>query len=212
MILFGFLVELLTRLPDIDLPPLDHLREELARYRPPDPFDHGDCVYVFPSTFKETGIESLTTIPPHPQKALIGVTIWEFSNLTPGQSAFVARVQDIAPALFAVPFVTNVVITGLIIWRIKQAQDTTKFTSNHKLYAFYRRMIRNTIESCVLYPFFLMVTLILYCLQNNGQDIVSGSFWMSRSSSPSSSHVAFFFSFLHSLPVQWPKSYPSFRH
>jgi len=107
--------------------------------------------------------------------SLIAATIWEFSKLTPGQTAFVARVQDIAPALFAVPLVTNLVITGLIVWRIKQAQDTTKFTSNHRLYAFYRRVIRNTIESCVLYPFFLMVTLILYCLQDNGQDILTGS-------------------------------------
>lgn len=101
------------------------------------------------------------------------MTIWEFSNLTSGQSAFVSRVQAIAPALFSVPLVTNIVITGLIIWRIKQAQDNTKFLSNHRMYTFYRRVIRNTIESCVLYPFVLMVTLILYCRHDNGQDIVS---------------------------------------
>jgi len=104
---------------------------------------------------------------------LIAVTIWEFSNLTSGQSAFVARVQAIAPALFSVPLVTNIVITALIIWRIKQAQENTKLTSNHKMYTFYRRVIRNTIESCILYPFVLMVTLILYCRHDNGQDIVS---------------------------------------
>jgi hypothetical protein len=107
--------------------------------------------------------------------SLIGVTIWEFSNLTPGQSAFAARVTSIAPALFSVPLVTNIVITGLIIWRIKQAQDSTKFTSNHRMYAFYRRVIRDTIESCVLYPIFLLAALILYCLKNNGQDILTGS-------------------------------------
>lgn len=100
------------------------------------------------------------------------MTIWEFSELTTGQSAFVARVQAIAPALFSVPLATNLVITGLIVWRIKQAQDTTKFTSNHKLYVFYRRLIRNTIESCILYPIALMITLVLYGLKNNGQDIV----------------------------------------
>jgi len=107
--------------------------------------------------------------------SLVAVTIWEFSQLTSGQSVFVARVKAIAPALFAVPLVTNLVITGLIVWRIKQAQDTTKFTSNHKLYGFYRRVIRNTIESCILYPFFLFVTLILYLLNDNGQDILTGS-------------------------------------
>ncbi|KAF9653281.1 hypothetical protein BDM02DRAFT_3107868 [Thelephora ganbajun] len=107
--------------------------------------------------------------------SLIAVTIWEFSNLKPGQSAFVMRVKDIAPALFSVPLVTNLVITGLLIWRIKQAQNTTKFTSNKKLYAFYQRVIRNTIESCILYPLVLLITLILYCLNNNAQDILTGS-------------------------------------
>jgi hypothetical protein len=68
-------------------------------------------------------------------------------------------VTDIALALFSVPLVTNLVITSLIIWRIKQAQNSSKFVANHKLNA--------------LYPFFLVVTLILYCLNNNGQDIVS---------------------------------------
>jgi len=106
---------------------------------------------------------------------LVAVTIWEFSKLTSGQSAFVARVQDIAPALFSVPLATNLVITGLIVWRIKQVQDEVKLTSNHRMYAFYRRVIRNTIESCVLYPFVLMVTLILYCRKDNGQDILTGS-------------------------------------
>ena len=104
---------------------------------------------------------------------LIAVTIWEFSNLTSGQSAFVSRVKDIAPALFSVPLVTNIVITALLIWRIRQAQSTTKITSNRRLNAFYRRVIMNTIESCVIYPFVLMVTLILYCRNDNGQDIVS---------------------------------------
>ena len=101
------------------------------------------------------------------------MTIWEFSKLVPGQTAFASKVKAIAPALFAVPLATNLVITGLIIWRIKQAHNTAKFTSNHKLDALYRRVIRNTIESCALYPFVLAVTLILYCRDNNGQDIVS---------------------------------------
>ena len=160
-----------AKFPDVDLPPLDDLREELACSRPSDPSDNGDRLYVsfqLPKRLLSKFNQNLRA-----QKALTAVTIWEFSNLTPGQSAFVARVQNIAPPLFAVPLVTNIVITALIIWRIKQAQDTTKFTSNHRLYAFYRRLIRNTIESCVLYPFFLLVTLILYCLHDNGQDIVS---------------------------------------
>lgn len=155
------------RLPDPDLPCLDDLSEALAHRRPSDPSDHGDRLYVFSFILRREGIET------QPNKALIAVTIWEFANLTSGQSAFVARVQNIAPALFSVPLVTNIVITGLMIWRIRRAQETTKITSNHRLHAAYRRVIRNTIESCALYPFVLLVTLILYCLHDNGQDIVS---------------------------------------
>ncbi|KAF9644957.1 hypothetical protein BDM02DRAFT_817605 [Thelephora ganbajun] len=69
----------------------------------------------------------------------------------------------------------NSVITGLLIWRIKQALNTTKFTSNDRLYAFYQRVIRNMIESCVLCPLVLLITSILYCLDNNGQGIFTGS-------------------------------------
>lgn len=101
------------------------------------------------------------------------MTIWEFSKLVPGQTAYVARVKNIAPALFSVPLVTNLVITGLLIWRIKQAHNSSKFIANPKLNALYRRVIRNTIESCAIYPFVLAVTLILYCRNDNGQDIVS---------------------------------------
>jgi len=106
---------------------------------------------------------------------LIAVTIWEFSKLVPGQTAFASKVKSIAPALFSVPLVTNIVITGLLIWRIRQAQNSGKFVANPKLDAFYRRVIRNTIESCALYPFFLAVTLILYSRNDNGQDILTGS-------------------------------------
>lgn len=127
------------------------------------------------------------------------MTIWEFSKLVPGQTAFAGRVQDIAPALFAVPLVTNIVITALLIWRIKQAQGTVKITSNHKLHVFYRRVIRNTIESCIIYPFVLMVTLILYCRKDNGQDIVSTHF---VSYPQPSSHAAS----PRSLPARWLKS------
>lgn len=106
---------------------------------------------------------------------LIGVTIWEFSKLLPGQTAFAIRVKSIAPALFSVPLATNLVITGLIIWRIRQAQNKSNFVANPKLNVFYRRVIRNTIESCAIYPFVLAVTLILYCRNDNGQDILTGS-------------------------------------
>jgi hypothetical protein len=181
---------------------LDYLPKALARRRPPNPSDHGDRMYV-PNRPLQPG-EFRTELN---HKALIGVTIWEFSNLTPGQSAFAARVTSIAPALFSVPLVTNIVITGLIIWRIKQAQDSTKFTSNHRMYAFYRRVIRDTIESCVLYPIFLLAALILYCLKNNGQDIVS-PIWGRESPRllvPWTHRLRPF----HSSPARWPKSYPS---
>lgn len=106
------------------------------------------------------------------------MTIWEFSKLVPGQTAFALKVKAIAPALFSVPLATNLVITGLIIWRIKQAHNSTKFVANRRVDALYRRLIRNTIESCAIYPFFLAVTLILYCRNNNGQDIVRSPFWI----------------------------------
>jgi len=190
---------------EVDIPRLGHLPKELAHYRPSDPFDRGYCRYVPPHPPSKRGISIEKT---NKNKALIIVTIWEFSNLTSGQSAFAERVKNIAPALFSVPLVTNLVITGLIVWRIKQAQETTKFTSNRKLYAFYRRLLRNTIESCALYPFFLMVTLILYCLHDNGQDIVSPFQDDPHALEPVINSVAFLF---RSSPAQWPKSCPSFQ-
>lgn len=49
-------------------------------------------------------------------------TIWEFSELKPGQSAFVYKVKRTAPALFLLSFFTNVLITGSIIFKILQIQ------------------------------------------------------------------------------------------
>jgi len=100
---------------------------------------------------------------------------WEFSQLKPGQSAFVHSVTITAPAAFALPLATNVMITALIVFRVKQAERSMKLATPEESTPIYRKIIAGTIESCILYPIALAITLILYCTKNNGQDILTGS-------------------------------------
>lgn len=105
--------------------------------------------------------------------AIVFVLTWEFSNLTPTQNSFAESIKRIAPAAFVLPVVTNVFITALILYRIISTRAAVRrFTSIHDDHI-YRTVITNVVESCLIYPVVLIVALILYLCNSNGQDVVS---------------------------------------
>jgi len=100
---------------------------------------------------------------------------WEFSRLKPGQTAFVHVINQTAPAAFGLPLITNVYITAGIVWRVKLAERSLARITNLQSTSLYRRVIAGTIESCIIYPIALAITLVLYGIHSNGQDILTGS-------------------------------------
>jgi len=116
-----------------------------------------------------------------PSLCLAGTTVavtmldWEFSRLKPGVNAFAHSVNITAPAAFGLPLATNIIITGLIIFRVKQAERLCRDSIDKASTPVYRMIILGTVESCVIYPITLIFTLALYCTHNNGQDILTGS-------------------------------------
>ncbi|KAF8664363.1 hypothetical protein AX16_000735 [Volvariella volvacea WC 439] len=107
--------------------------------------------------------------------AITFTTIWQFSQLKPGQTSFIAEIKRLVPALFILPFVTNVLITGLIVYRILQAQRRVRDLESPDANSLYRRLLANVIESGLLYPSTLMITLILFIVDSNGQSVLTGS-------------------------------------
>lgn len=107
-------------------------------------------------------------------KLLVSVIllVWEFSKLKPGDSSFVSIVKMTAPAAFGLPLITNVYITAGIILRVKLAERSLRKITDQASSPMYSRVIAGVIESCILYPIALAITLILYGTKNNGQDIV----------------------------------------
>lgn len=93
--------------------------------------------------------------------------------MEPGQTAFVAAVKSVAPAAFALPLATNVMITALIIFRIVQVHREVRKVMAESDTSVYMRLIANIIESCVIYPVVLLISMILYILNSNAQDVVS---------------------------------------
>lgn len=99
-------------------------------------------------------------------------TIYEFSQLRPGENAFVVEIKRLAPGLFILSMLNNFMITGMIIFKIMQAQRRVRLLHDKEGASAYRTVIANTIESGILYPGLLLVTVILYEENSNGQDIV----------------------------------------
>jgi len=106
--------------------------------------------------------------------------VWGLSRVGPAQSIFQNTIMETAPAMFALPFVTNVMITVLIVVRIHQVRvNLVGITS----YGFcpqtadtiYKRMVWGAIESCVVYPVFLLLAIVLYFLKTNVLLLVTGS-------------------------------------
>lgn len=81
-----------------------------------------------------------------------------------------------APAAFGLPLITNVYITVGIILRVKLAERSIKKITPQQNSPMYSRIVAGVIESCMLYPIALAITLVLYGTKNNGQDIVSVDF------------------------------------
>lgn len=131
-------------------------------------------------TLLGTGGQSRSLLPSRMDSTVVTVIVtgfmmvWEFSRLTPGQSAFAASVAILIPACLILTFATNVIITGLIIFKILQARRRVReFELSHESSSAYQKVVANMVESGVLYPGLLMVTVILYMKKSNGQDIVS---------------------------------------
>lgn len=81
--------------------------------------------------------------------------------------------METAPAMFALPFVTNVMITTLIVIRIRRI-----FACGASLPAtdtICRRMVWGAIESCAIYPVFLLLAIVLYSLKTNVLLLITGS-------------------------------------
>lgn len=83
--------------------------------------------------------------------------------------------------MFALPFMTNVMITILIVVRIKQARGSLMKLSaggvgTGTTEAIYNRVFWGIIESCVIYPVILLLAIILYIFKRpNALALVTGS-------------------------------------
>ncbi|CAL1705072.1 unnamed protein product [Somion occarium] len=134
----------------------------------------GDCLMLFRLWVIYEGnifVMALPTLTMLATGAIVFVLTWEFSNLTPTQNSFAESIKRIAPAAFVLPVVTNVFITALILYRIISTRAAVRrFTSIHDDHI-YRTVITNVVESCLIYPVVLIVALILYLCNSNGQDI-----------------------------------------
>ncbi|KAF9646399.1 hypothetical protein BDM02DRAFT_3188873 [Thelephora ganbajun] len=105
--------------------------------------------------------------------------VWELSQLKPGQTVFQKTVSTTVPAAFALPFATNIVITFLIVFRIKQAQDAIARLSASGVGVgtadkMYKRVVWGVIESCAIYPVFLLLSVVLYFLKTNALALITG--------------------------------------
>ncbi|KAI0082808.1 hypothetical protein K474DRAFT_1694167 [Panus rudis PR-1116 ss-1] len=98
---------------------------------------------------------------------------WTFAHLTPTQNAFSLMVKRLATAAFILPVVTNILITGLILYRIIQARAAVRKLTSLMDDNIYRTVVFNIVESCLIYPVFLTVAMILYLCKTNGQDVLS---------------------------------------
>ena len=77
------------------------------------------------------------------------------------------------PAAFVLPVATNILITTLILYRIIAAGAAVRKLTMFQNDNFYRIVIANVVESCLLYPLVLVVAMILYLCKSSGQDVVS---------------------------------------
>jgi len=106
------------------------------------------------------------------------VNIWEFSRRKPGQTITQITLSPTAPAMFILPFVTNVLITVLIVFRINQARiaagqlSTSSAGSDD---AIYEKVIWGVVESCVIYPLFLLSAIVMYFLKTTAMALITGS-------------------------------------
>jgi len=75
--------------------------------------------------------------------------------------------------MFALPFVTNVMITALIVVRIRRIFACG--AGYPPTDTICKRMVWGTVESCAIYPGFLLLAIVLYFLKTNVLLLVTGS-------------------------------------
>lgn len=81
--------------------------------------------------------------------------------------------------MFFLPFATNLVITVLIVFRIRQARVTIARLSACGVGvgitdAIYKRVVWGIIESCAIYPLFLLLAIVFYFLKTNVLALITG--------------------------------------
>ncbi|KAK7693719.1 hypothetical protein QCA50_003291 [Cerrena zonata] len=138
----------------------------------------GDCLMLFRLWIIYDGSLLVTAIPALSTAATGGVVFaltWEFSQLSPTQTSFAASIKKLVPAAFVLPVVTNAVITSLILYRIIAARAAVRRLTVLQDDNFYRIVIANIVESCLIYPIMLIIAMVLYLCKSNGQDVISGS-------------------------------------
>ena len=88
--------------------------------------------------------------------------------------------SGIVPATFALPFTTNITITVLIVFRIEQARAAIAPLCASGVGvvitdAIFKRVLWGVIESCAIYPLFLLSGVVLYFLKPNALALVARS-------------------------------------
>ena len=81
--------------------------------------------------------------------------------------------------MFALPFATNIAITILIVFRIRKARATIAGLSAGGVGvgttdAIYKRVVLGVVESCAIYPLFLLLAIVLYSLKTNALALITG--------------------------------------
>lgn len=82
--------------------------------------------------------------------------------------------------MFVLPLVTNVTITVLIVFRINQARIAAGRLSISSVGlgtndGIYERVIWGVVESCAIYPAFLLSAVVMYFVKTNALALITGS-------------------------------------
>lgn len=112
----------------------------------------------------------------------------ELSQFKPGQTVFQEIVSATTPAMFALPFATNIAITTLIVFRIRKARAMIAGLSAGGVGAgttdvIYKRVVLGVVESCAIYPLFLLLAIVLYFFKTSALALITGPMTQGASSS-----------------------------
>lgn len=127
---------------------------------------------IYERSWKVVALPILTLLGTTVCAALI---VWGLSRLEPGQSIFQDTIMATAPAMFALPFLTNVTITVLIAVRLRKIFACGAYLQLPATDTICKRMVWGAIESSAVYPVFLLLAIVLYSLKTNVFLLITGS-------------------------------------